>query len=212
MSEFIIGPFIIWLPKVFLGTAFVLLFFVYAAENFLERKGKARPRFFNKIYRLLPIVLTFFYVFYASIETIAQYYVWSHDSFSKLFLPPHQNLSYFLFYSFGRFWLNIILAITASFVFYFLLKFLRKYRERFFKEGETELGLISALISGWPGIVIFIPLVFVITVILSTIRLTVFKLKTTTLGLPFIFSVAVIFVWSLLSDPISFFHLTVLKI
>ena len=117
MSEFIIGPFIIWLPKVFLGTVFALLFLVYAAENFLERKGKASPQIFNKIYKLLPIVLISFYVFYASIETIAQYYVWSRDSFSKLFLPPHQDLSYFIFYSFGRFWLNAILTIGLGFVF-----------------------------------------------------------------------------------------------
>ena len=210
MSEFIIGPFIIWLPKVFLGTAFVLLFFVYAAENFLERKGKARPRFFNKIYRLLPIVLTFFYVFYASIETIAQYYVWSHDSFSKLFLPPYQDLSFFVFYSFGRFWLNAILAVGAAFVFYLFLKILSRHRDGLFKQGEKELGLIFALLAGWPGIVIFIPLVFVVTVALAVARFAVFKLRTTTLGLPFIISAAIILLWG--SKLVSLLGLSVLKI
>lgn len=210
MSEFIIGPFIIWLPKVFLGTVFTLSFLVYVAENFLEWKGKARPQIFNKIYKLLPIVLIFFYVFYASIETIAQYYVWSHDSFSKLFLPPYQDLSYFVFYSFGRFWLNVILTVGLGFVFYILLKRLSRYREGLFKDDERELGFSAALLAGWPGVVVFVPLVFIITIILSTIRSLIFKLKTTTLGFALLLSPLIILIWG--GELITFLHLSVLKV
>lgn len=210
MTEFIIGPFIIWLPIVFLWSVFAVSFFLYAAQNFLERKKKMIPPIFSKIFRLLPLILISSYVFYASIKTFAQYYVWSHNSLSKLFLPPYQGLSYFLFYSFGRFWLNAILAVGAAFVFYLFLKTLSRYRQGLFKDGEKEIGLISALLSGWPGVIVFIPLVFIITAVLAIIRLTVFKLRTTTLGLPFLLSAAIILLWG--SELVSSLNLSVLKI
>ena len=210
MVNFIIGPFIIWLPKIFLVAAFVLVLFLYALENFLGWKGKTIPPIFNRIYKLLPIILISFYVFYASIKTFAQYYVWSSGSFGKLLLPPYQDLSYFVFYSFGRFWLNAILAVGAAFVFYLFLKTLSRYRQGFFKDGEKEIGLISALLSGWPGVAVFIPLVFIITVVLAIIRLSIFKLRTTTLGLPFLLSAVIILLWG--SKLVSFLNLSVLKI
>lgn len=210
MTGFIIGSFIIWLPITFFWAVFAVLLFLYAAQSFLEWKGKITPTFFGKIYKLLPIILISFYVFYALIKTFAQYYVWSHNSLSKLFLPPHQNLSYFLFYSFGRFWLNALLAVAAAFLFYLLLKRLNRYRRGLFKDGETEIGFAAALLSGWPGFVVFVPIVFIVTIILSIIRSLAFKLKTTTLGPALLVSAVIILLYG--NELITLLRLSVLKV
>lgn len=210
MTEFIIGPLITWLPTTFFWAVFAVLFFLYVAQNFLERKNGPVPAVFFKVYKLLPMILISFYVFYASIKTFAQYYVWSRSSFGKLLLPPYQDLSYFLFYSFGRFWLNALLAIASAFLFYLFFKRLDRYRNGLFKEGEKELGFSLVLISGWPGFAVFVPLVFVITVALSVVRAAIFKLKTTTLGPALLLSAAIILIWG--SELIAFFHLNVLKV
>ncbi len=204
MVEFFIGPFLVWFPRVFLGVILILSVALYFRQNLSE------PRAAVKYFKRLAVVTASFYFLYASMETLAQYYVWSRDSFSKLFLPPYQDLSYFVFYSFGRFWLNAMLAALAALVFYFFLRMLSRHRGGLFKEGEKELGFIMALVSGWPGIVLFIPLVFVITVILAIVRLVIFKLRTTTLGLPFIISAATVLLWG--SELITLFHLNVLKV
>lgn len=208
--EFIIGPFITWLPTVFFWAVFVVLSFLYAVQSFLERKGKIVPPVFGKIYKMLPVILISFYAFYASLKTFAQYYVWSRSSFGKLLLPPYQDLSYFLFYSFGRFWLNALLAVATAFLFYLLLKRLNRYRSGLFKDGEMEAGFATALLSGWPGFAVFVPLVFIVTTILSIIRSLAFKLKTTTLGSALLISAAIILIWG--SELITFFHLNVLKV
>lgn len=210
MTEFIIGPLVIWFPIIFLWAVFAVLFFLYVSQNFLERKKGPVPAVFPKVYKLLPMILISFYVFYASIKTFAQYYVWSHNSLSKLFLPPYQDLSYFLFYSFGRFWLNALLAIASAFLFYLFLKRLDRYRGGLFKEGEKEFGFSLALVSGWPGFVVFVPLVFIATIALSIARSLAFKLKTTTLGSALLISAAIILIWG--SELIAFFHLNVLKV
>lgn len=210
MTGFIIGPFITWLPIIFFWAVFTVLFFLYVAQGFLERKEKIAPVVFAKAYKLLPLILISFYIFYALIKTFAQYYVWSHNQFSKLFLPPYQDLSYFLFYSFGRFWLNALLAVVAAFLFYLLLKRLNRHRSGLFKDGEMEAGFAAALLSGWPGFVVFAPLVFIVTIILSVIRSLAFKLKTTTLGLPFLISAVIILLWG--SKLITLLHLSVLRV
>lgn len=117
---------------------------------------------------------------------------------------------YFAFYVFGRFWLKVIILFLVSFVFYFFLKLLHKYRERFFKEGEIELGLLCALLSGWPGVVLFIPLSLFYTVFLGIFRLLVFKEYRTTLGIPFLLSAGTIILAS--NFLISIFGLSILTL
>ena len=59
-----------------------------------------------------------------------------------------------------------------------------KYRERFFEEGELDLGFLSALLIGWPNFVVFVPLVFLSVVIIAVFRRVFLKELYTTLGLP----------------------------
>jgi len=131
-------------------------------------------------------------------QTIAQYSVWSGNEFTRIFLTsPNTGIlnfkgGYFIFYIWNRFWLSAVLGILIAWIFYKFLVFLRKYRERFLGEGEAELGLLTALLSGWPGFVVFVPLVFVSVALISVMRNAFMKEKYTTLGPSFLLAAAAI--------------------
>lgn len=181
--------FLTYLPQVFFITVFLA-----AASRVIS-------------YKLLVISSVAFHLFYAAFLTLGQYYVWSQSEFTKLLLD---SPGYFFFYSWGRFWINALLAIVLPFIFYLFLRLLKKYQERFFEQGETELGLLSALIVGWPNFVIFVPLVFVLVIIVSIFRRLFLKEFYTTLGIPFLIAALVLL---LLGDVlITLFHLGVLRI
>lgn len=185
-----------------------------------------KPRVIS--HKLLVISSVAFRVLYAFALTVGQYYVWANDLLGKSFLnfslPAALPISatqhlpwlfanrfgYFLFYSYGRFWLNVVVAVAVSYVFYLFLQALRKYRERFFKEGEMELGFLCALAVGWPYFVIFVPLVFVLVVIVSIFRRFLFKEFYTTLGPPFILAVFTTLIFG--ERIINILNLNVLKI
>ena len=144
-----------------------------------------------------------FLFLYAGLLSVLQYQAWSNNEFTKVFLnfslggetdlPVvlkgfdsifESKLGYFLFYSWGRFWINPLIVVLCAFAFYLFLKALKKYNERFFRDGEVEIGLLAALLSGWPEFVVFLPLAFLTTVLVSIFRLVFLKEEYTTLGLP----------------------------
>lgn len=120
------------------------------------------------------------------------------------------KFGYFLFYSWGRFWLSVVLSIFAAYMFYAFLKILRRKTERFFEDGELELGFLCALVVGWPLFVIFVPIIFISVVVISIIRLVFFKEAYTTLGVPFLLATATTIVIG--GYLISAFGLGVLKV
>ncbi|MBI4812424.1 hypothetical protein HY798_03230 [Candidatus Falkowbacteria bacterium] len=186
MIEFFIGPFLIWLPKIFFATVFLtaMLFYLY----------KRRPTSFKDVrhleWLLVNITITF-RLLYAATLTVGQYYTWSVNKFTKLLLPPHQSVKYFLLYSWTHFWFNVVISAALAAVFYLFLRLLKKRKERFFEEGEVELGFLCALLAGWPNFVIFLPAVFIFVIIISLFRMAVFKEAYTTLGLPFLLATLV---------------------
>lgn len=195
-------------PKIVLGLFLALGFFHYLFRRQLN-------------YKWLAIILVASRIFYAIFLTAAQYYAWSKNVLTGFLLdsPLDQSLpapslfkrfGYFAFYAYGRFWLNAFIAIGVAFAFYLFLKFLKKRQERFFEEGETELGFLAALIVGWPNFVIFAPLVFVSVVLISIFRGFFLKEAYTTLGWPFLLAAFLTLIWG--SWLIQIFHLGVLKI
>ena len=206
-----------WLPKVFFGVIFITTVFLYYFSALKEK--------------LLVIISIGFYVFYAAILTISQYYIWSQNKLTQVLLNLSVDFSaipisgifkffckfvdcqkhgYFLFYTYGRFWMNIFISIAVAFGFYLFLKFLKKYKERFFEEGEIELGFLAALISGWPNFVVFLPIVFVSVVLISIFRRIFWKEFYTTLGWPFILSTLLVLIFG--NKLIDIFSLGVLRI
>jgi hypothetical protein len=208
LTEFLLGPFLPWILRVFMGAAFLFGGFLYFKEL---NSAKVYGREPCHLLKWLAGSIAVFRVVYAIILTAGQYYIWSASMFSKvlLTLPLDQQvpipsffmdflsrnkLGYFVLYSFGRFWLDVIITLAVAFGFYFILKLLHKYKDRFFVAGETELGLAAALIVGWPNFVIFLPLTFLFVVLLSTWNIFFSETKYTTLGTPLLLASLVAFV------------------
>lgn len=166
------------MPSAFSYVILCLMFFLY----FLK-KWSARQRWIKIInYKSLILAVVFFRIFFALLKTFDQYYVWSQNEFAKFLLPPYQPLGYFLFYSWGHFWLNAVLSLGAAAIFYLALDLLKKYQPRFFDKRDTQLGLMGGLLTGWPLIIIFVPLFLVIAVLVTIFRQLVLKENLTPLG------------------------------
>ena len=157
-----------------------VIFWIIVAVRFF------RPTWVKNIsYFKLALISFLLNIFYGFFVTWGQYYVWSHGNLvTKTLLnsplakevpiynflrPLFQNhLGYFSFYVLGRFWLNILILFTVSIVFYFLLKIWRHYRGGFSENGPL-LILILMLISGWPGMIVFVSLGFIFSTVLAII-------------------------------------------
>ncbi|MFA6364913.1 MAG: hypothetical protein WCW78_00735 [Candidatus Paceibacterota bacterium] len=152
----------------------------------------------------------YFRIVYAGLLSVTQYMIWATGGgLGTFFLDSPLNATvpvsiiknapwifsnqfgYFIFYSWGRFWLNALLSLVAAWAFYKLLVIFKRYNERFFEEGETELGYVVALLAGWPLIVILIPFVFLSVICISLFRLIFFRETLTTLGWPFLLGILV---------------------
>lgn len=183
--------------------------FILAVAAYFQRHKISLKRWS----KILLIATAIYYPVYAIIESVAQYWVWAGNSLSKTLvqspLPPvmkgvslwydipfmrTSHWGYFIYYSWGRFWMPVVLAFVATFFFWVLLRALKRYQERFFEDGEVELGTLCAFLPGWPGFVIFVPLVFIAVVIVSIFRMIFLKESYTTLGAPLLFAVLLYFV------------------
>jgi hypothetical protein len=180
-------------------------------------------------YKSLIWLVLIFKIFYALVETSSQYYVWSSSSFTKFFLSKgavdlallkrfsgdlfiflNNRFGYFIFYSWGRFWLEIFVSLIAAAVFYLFLVFLKKYKERFFEEGETELGFLLAFMVGWSNFIVFLPVVFISVILVSVFKQLVFKESYTTLGAPFLLAALIVLIFG--NYLISLFGLMSLRV
>lgn len=215
LENFFFGPFLKWLPIVYFSGILLLATYFYY---------KKKPRF-----RALVVSSIIFRLAYAGILTGAQYYFWTKNPFTQSLNNspiagevPQQwivnfiskvfpdALGYVLFYSWGRFWLSAFWVIGTAFAFYLFLKFLQRYKARFFEEQEPELGFVVAHCVGWPSIVLIFPIAFAAMIILSIFRMIFLRESLTTIGWPFIIAAAILIPFG--KELIEFFHLTVLKL
>jgi hypothetical protein len=131
------------------------------------------------------VVSVTFFLALALFLSVAQYLTWAADPFSVKLLPPHQPISYFLKYAGTHFWLGLFFSLIVALAFFLFLRALARRNERFFEEGEVELGALLAFIAGWPRIVVFFPAVFLAVVLMSGAKMALRKGAYTTLGVPF---------------------------
>ncbi|MBI2013682.1 MAG: hypothetical protein HYS87_02560 [Candidatus Colwellbacteria bacterium] len=221
MIEFILGPFAVWAPYVFLFGALASAVFFYI------------KKFSAKWYWVLVWATLGFKALFAAFLSWGQYFVWlrggeftqtflntplSADTpdtvltfVTKLFRPLFETeKGYFLFYAYSRFWINLIVLIVAAIGFWLFLKMLKKYRARFFDTGEVELGFLMALVAGWPGFLVFVPLVFLAVVFVSIFRGIFLKEAYTTLGWPMLLAALLTLIWG--SSLIDLLNLGVFRI
>ena len=164
----------------------------------------------EKVFGSLIVVAIAFRFLDAILKTVGQYYLWAKEPLTKVFLNSglspetpgifsqipifDNNYGYFIFYALTRFWFNVIVVFAVSFLFSVFLGALKKKRVTFFDTGEVKLGVLTALLVGWPQVIILIPVLFLSVVLLSIFRSLFLKKHYTTLGYPLIFSSALIFV------------------
>lgn len=208
---------------------FFLALFLIAAVRYAMRNREHQPAVFKFItYKRLIWSSIFFKIGFAGVLTLLQYVIWKGGGLGRLFLNEglstslpiplihlfpwifKSSLGYFIFYSLQRFWLNVFLSLFVSWLFYRFLILLKRYKERFFEEGEVELGYLMALIVGWPFFILFVPICFLFVVLISIFRLIFFKEAYTTLGWPFIWAAFLTFLFG--SALLPLFKLSVFSI
>lgn len=171
---------------------------------------------------------------YASALTATQYWVWTHNgpagmvfanapvtfteqtpnatrSFLSLF---NFNHGYFTLYSLYHFWLGFFISVLASLLFYAVLFFVYKRKNSSLTKNEILFGLLCSLLSGWPGIVLYVPFALSASIVSNIAQLLYPKVPTyyKNIYVPFILALIALIAWRLLGDPFSLFHLSVLKI
>ncbi|MFB6212361.1 MAG: hypothetical protein ABEI53_00885, partial [Candidatus Magasanikbacteria bacterium] len=195
--------FLAWSPELFFPG-----FLVFATIFILKKDYFNTPT--TSFYWNLALGVFTFRVFYAFTATVTQYYVWSNHRISSYLLPPFQDVSYFINYTWLRMWLEICLLALLAFLFFSFLKLLKNYKERFFTAGEEELGLLLGLIVGWPDFLVFIGLGLLLVVLVSLLRKVFFEKKYTKLTPPLLVSAWIVLITG--SWWVKALHLSVLQL
>lgn len=123
---------------------------------------------------------------YAAFLTWGQYVVWKNNDLTKIFLTEplssdvplpiifewvrpyfERPLGYFAFYSFGRFFSGLIALFTVTGLLVLFLKIRAQYQPINFAENDISAIALAVLISGWPGVIVLVPLGFLCAVVIS---------------------------------------------
>lgn len=103
-----------------------------------------------------------------------QYDGWTRSQLTAYLLPPTTSISYFLGYVFSRMWSSHVPSFLISIIFIFTAQALNKKKENaLFHDGEEWLLGSALFLSGFPGVVIFLPvffLLFLFSSIIQTLR------------------------------------------
>lgn len=149
----------------------VVFFFVVAVRYF-------HPFWVRNIsYNWLAGIAVGMHILYGIIATCGQYLVWSKSEFTKVFLsspltkevpfPSYLEFlrplfdganGYFAFYSFQHFFLSTIALIIVVGLFLLFLVVRSRTNPINFREGDIMLIVLAMLISGWPGVIVLLPI------------------------------------------------------
>ncbi len=132
------------------------------------------------------VFVVVFYIVYGSLLSWGQYVRWEGSDMTRAFLtqPLAKEVplpmffewtrpllegqgGYFKFYVFGRFFLSSIVLFFVAGLFVFILRLRAKYRPLNFAENDISAIAIAVLVSGWPGVIVLIPLGFLCAIIIS---------------------------------------------
>lgn len=200
---------IVWLPPIFLSAVFLAALCVYICRKTRFQKADWKlPALLN--YKTLIISLISFYFLYAALKTFGQYYVWSGGPPSQYLLPPYQPIGYFVSYSWMHFWFGFFINIGVSFFFYLFLRFLVLRKSVIFRKEEAEMVFLGALLSGWPGVLLFVPMVFILTFLAAVLANFLLRKETIALEEPVLLTLLILFFWG--DALIKIFNLGVLGV
>ena len=139
----------------------VCLVLLLGAQIFL------RSWFLRIIKFILPILVVIFLTF-PSYSSYMQYVSWATGPLSKLFLPPHTNISYFLGYVGTRFFVPWLVALLAAIILPNIANYYnRKYGERFFETEEIQIFALCIFLTGYPGFLFYLVLLMFLGTLFS---------------------------------------------
>lgn len=123
---------------------------------------------FSKMLRWFWIVSVLAILNIQTYWSVIQYRTWESNPLSQYFLPPHQDISYFLGYVGARFFGPWILAFVASLFFSWVARFFnKKFNERFFEKEEIELIALGTFLTGWPGFLFYLGVILIFGTLIS---------------------------------------------
>jgi hypothetical protein len=106
-------------------------------------------------------------VFLASLKaTGEQFSLWSADAVSRYLLPPHSTIYYFLRYVFYNFYLSHIVALLFGLtITYLAWYFNKKHHYKFFEKEELYFLALGLFLSGHPGWILYLIIIFIFTLL-----------------------------------------------
>ncbi len=141
---------------------------------------------------IISILIIFGMLFYQSYQ---QYQIWSQNGPSKFLLPPYQNINYFAFYVFMRFFVSYLISLVAAIVFLIVAKVLnKKYEERFFEPEEFWLGALAIFLVGYPGWLFYLVFVVLLYSLIHIFSLLISRFSSSRISLYWLWIPTAIFV------------------
>lgn len=84
---------------------------------------------------------------------------WKSSAISVFLLPPYRDITYFLSYVGTRIFVPLVIAFSAAIFLKYLSESLnRRFGERFLEPEEGWLLALGVFLSGYPGFLIYLPL------------------------------------------------------
>lgn len=145
----------------------------------------------NTSYRWIVIGAITLHFLYGIVVTLGQARVWAtgSDITKALFSAPlspevpfpsylewvrplfEHTHGYFAFYSFQHFFLSTIALFFITGLFALFFKIYSQYRHLNLKEGDIAIIALLFLIAGWPGVIVLVPLGFILAIFLAVFAL-----------------------------------------
>jgi len=98
-----------------------------------------------------------------------QFLIWQQGEITQFLLPPHQSISYFVYYSFTRFWRPYLVSGAVGLVALGLaVYFNKKYDQRFFYQDEPYYLALGLFLTGHPGWILYLALLLAIYLLVAS--------------------------------------------
>lgn len=147
----------------------VAVFAVIFACQLLFRFKKIKNIKIFKISYFASALFPFLYYVYL---TYAQYAEWKGESGpAKYLVPPYMSSGYVIRYHFIGFYMYYLISLAVSLIFLFAaIKLNKKFGEKFFENEEPYLGALAINLTGTPGFVVYLVVLFVAQLLSTLIR------------------------------------------
>lgn len=147
---------------IFLSVIFAAAF----ACQILFRLKKIKNIKVFKLFFWTSTILPFLYYIYL---TYAQYLEWKGENGpGKFLVPPYIGPGYVIRYHFIGFYMYYLISLFAALIFLLAaIKLNKRFNERFFENEEPYLGALAINLTGTPGFVIYLVILFTGQIILT---------------------------------------------